>query len=213
MTSRMVGHLEPLTRVDLFLSKGRSLDTISQAQVLDSFQALKADLEATSRGIYVAELIDGFAAEGSANPSLYTLTCEVLALLGEPSSDDLLLRYFELQLLKLAGFLPELHACVECRNTPQPGAHLFSPDGGGLLCGDCKPPGARVMPLSVDALEMLRFLERAQPQHAARLSVSSEQKGHIKALLAATVRYWLDRDIRSTDFMGQVDAENQADHL
>ena len=69
------------------------------------------------------------------------------------------------------------------------------------------------MPLSVDALEMLRFLERAQPQHAARLSVSSEQKGHIKALLAATVRYWLDRDIRSTDFMGQVDAENQADHL
>ena len=59
LTSRMVGHLEPLTRVDLFLSKGRSLDTISQAQVLDSFQALKTDLETISHGIYVAELVDG----------------------------------------------------------------------------------------------------------------------------------------------------------
>ena len=207
LTSRMVGHLEPLTRVDLALAKGRNLDTISQAQVLDSFQKLKMNLEAISRGIYVAELVEGFATEGSGNPFLYTLTCEVLGLLGEPSTSDLLLRYFELQLLKLSGFLPELHVCVNCRNSPQSGGHLFSPDGGGLLCDECRPPGARVMPLSTEALEMLRFLESARPQHAAHLSVPPEQERQLKVLLAATVRYWLDKDIRSAGFVDLMDME------
>ena len=206
LTSRMVGHLEPLTRVDLAVAQGRSLDVISQVQVVDSFRALKGDLEATSRGIYVAELADGFAAEGSDNPLLYSLVCEVLRLLGEPSASDILLRYFELQLLKLSGFLPELGVCVECRRVPDPGKHLFSPDGGGLLCDECKPSGARLMPLSREALEMLRLLVDARPQHAWRLRVTPGLEGQLKALLGATMRYWLDRDIRSAHFLELVDA-------
>lgn len=205
-TSRMVGHMEPLTRLDAVLAEGRSLDTISQAQVLDAFRDLKMDLDATSRGLYVAELLDGFAMEGSGNPGLFTLACQVLHLLAAPDTGpDLLLRYFELHLLKLSGFMPELYACVECRTIPAPGSHHYSPDGGGLICAGCKPSGLRVMPLSVEALELLRFLDGSRPEHAARLSVTSELSGDLKALLAATVRYWLDRDVRSARFVGMVD--------
>jgi DNA repair protein RecO (recombination protein O) len=205
LTSRLVGHLEPLTRVDLYLANGRSLDTVSQAQVLDGFPAMKADLEAASRGIYVAELLDGFGLEGSGNPPLYDLACVVLGLLGGPSASDMLLRYFELKLLEFSGFLPELYNCVECGNPPGLGHHVFSPDGGGLLCDECRPSGVHVMPLSAEALEMLRFLLDAQPLHAARLSPTGEQEQQIKALLAATVRYWLDREVRSGDFLDLVD--------
>lgn len=205
-TSRMVGHMEPLTRLDAVLAEGRSLDTISQAQVLDAFRDLKMDLDATSRGLYVAELLDGFAMEGSGNPGLFTLACQVLHLLAAPDTGpDLLLRYFELHLLKLSGFMPELYACVECRTIPAPGSHHYSPDGGGLICAGCKPSDLRVMPLSVEALELLRFLDGSRPEHAARLSVTSELSGDLKALLAATVRYWLDRDVRSARFVGMVD--------
>ena len=40
-TSKLVGHLEPLTQLRLALAKGRNLDIITQAQVLESFTPLK----------------------------------------------------------------------------------------------------------------------------------------------------------------------------
>ena len=56
VTSRLVGHLEPLTRVNLAVARGRTRDVITQAQGLESFAALKGDLEAISHGIYVVSV-------------------------------------------------------------------------------------------------------------------------------------------------------------
>ena len=44
-------------------------------------------------------------------------------------------------------------------------------------------------------------------QHAAHLSVPPEQERQLKVLLAATVRYWLDKDIRSAGFVDLMDME------
>jgi len=213
VTSRLVGHLEPLTRVDLAVAKGRTLDVITQAQGLESFAALKGDLEAISHGIYVAELADGFAVEGSGNPPLYSLTIEVLRLLRPGASRDLLLRYYELHLLKLSGFLPELYRCVECRGELEPGEWRFTTDGGGVLCHRCTSAHARTMTLSMEALETLRFLERARPEHALHLRTSQAVAQEMGAVLGATVRYWLDREVRSADFLQLVSAENGKDVL
>jgi DNA repair protein RecO (recombination protein O) len=178
------------------------MDSVNQAQVLESYAPLKADLDMVSHGIYVSELLDSFGVEGSANLTLYDLTCEALRLLGRKETNKgLLLRYFELQTLKLSGFLPELHVCVVCRNRPAVEMTFFSPDGGGLVCGDCRPEGMRLLPLVSGTVEMLRFLETAEPTHAARFSTSAEVQVQLKAVLAATVRYWLDREMRSAAFL------------
>ena len=36
-SSKLVGHLEPLTQVNLSLARGRSLDIVTQAQVVTNF--------------------------------------------------------------------------------------------------------------------------------------------------------------------------------
>ena len=46
--SRLVGHLEPLTQVKLSLAKGRSLDYVTQAQVIGNFTPLKDGLDGIS---------------------------------------------------------------------------------------------------------------------------------------------------------------------
>ena len=40
-TSKLVGHLEPLTLVRMSMVQGRNMDIISQAEVVESFAALK----------------------------------------------------------------------------------------------------------------------------------------------------------------------------
>ena len=204
-TSKMAGHMEPLNRVELVLVSSRTggLDTITQAQMMEGFAPLKASLEALSRGIYLAELVDGFGTEGSANPELYSLLVDTLSFLNDSPGVELALRYFELHLLKCSGFMPELHRCVECDEELSPGRHTFSPEVGGTLCLQCTPSGVRIMRLSVEALKVLRFLDRAYLPELSKLHVHRYRglEEELKSILSVTLTYWLDKEIQSKTFM------------
>ena len=58
-TSKLMGHLEPLTQVQLSIARGRSMDYIGQAQIIQNFSSLKEDLGAVAKALYVAELAEG----------------------------------------------------------------------------------------------------------------------------------------------------------
>ena len=207
-TSKLSGHLQPLNRVELGLARSSrpgGTDTVTQAQMLEGFPSLKGDLEAVSKGIYLAELLEGFSAEGVANPELYSLLIDTLRYLDHTHDANVVLRYFELQLLNHSGFMPELYRCVSCREELVAGKHVFSPEIGGTLCLRCNSPGGRIMHLSVQAVKALRFLDRAALSEVPKLRVQAGLRREIESILSATLRYWLDRDIRSKRFMEHVE--------
>ncbi len=206
LTSRKMGHLEPLTRVDLALSKGRDLDSIGQAQSVESFVGLRGNLEATAKAIYLAEMVESFANEGSANPPLYSLFLETLRTLDNYPEMDALVPYCQLNLLKVLGFMPELYQCVECRCEISPGEHRFSVELGGVMCTRCSS-GASVMPLSIQALKVLRFFDRSAHSDLTGLRTSDALNGELRSILDRAIRYWLDRDVRSRQFMDHLQRE------
>ena len=206
-SSKMVGHLEPLNRVELAVAKTRvgGIDTITQAQVVETFPDLKASLEGVSRGLYLAELVDGFGTEGGANPELYRLLLEALRFLNQQPEADTALRYFELNLLQCSGFMPELYRCVECHKELVAGEHMFSPDFGGTICSSCNPHGVRVMHLSLQALKVLRHFGKVSVSEIQKLPIQVSLALELKNLLAVTIRYWLDKEVRSRRFMEQLE--------
>ena len=205
--SKLVGHFEPLTQVKLSLAQGRNLDYVTQAQVLDGFGSLKENLEAITKGLYLAELVDGFGSEANPNQSLYRLVIDALqAIEAEPDS-DLPMRFFELHLLQVSGLMPELYRCVECRNSLTPGCHKFSPNLGGTLCLDCNPTDARLRPLSLRGLKVLRLLHRTRMAELPALSMDAALARELRALLSITIQYWLDKEIHSNSFMEHVHRE------
>ena len=204
LTSRMVGHLEPLTRVELALARGRDLDIVTQSQVVESFQPLKANLEGVSRGLYLAELVNEYAAQGVANLGLYNLLLDTLRLLPASCNPDLTMRHFELHLLKLSGFMPELYRCVECSATLSPGEHQFSAEIGGTVCSRCRPVGVGMRFLSLEALKVLRYLDRAELPQLDRLRLERDQEDEVSGLLSSVLSYWLDREVRSRKFLEHV---------
>lgn len=208
VSSKLMGHLEPLTQVRLSLAQGRNLDYINQAQVIDGFAELKQDLNATTKGLYIAELVDGFGSEASPNPPLYQAAEEVLKSIGLNHDSDWPLRYFEMQLLSLSGLMPELYRCVECRKTLSPDKHRFSPALGGAVCTDCRPAEAQVMPLSLRCLKVLRLLHRGPLSRVLGLKADPALAYELKSVLGATVGYWLDKEIRSTSFLEQLNRES-----
>jgi len=208
-SSKLMGHLEPLTHVRLSLAQGRNLDYVTQAQVVESFANLKQDLGAITKGLYVAELVDGFGSEASSNQPLYQLAIEILKSIEQDPENEWPLRFFEMHLLRVSGLMPELYRCVECQQSLSPGGHRFSPTLGGTLCSNCQPAGAQVRPLSLRALKVLRLLHRSPLPSVMGLKADPTLAYELKSVLGGTVSYWLDKEIRSNSFLEQLHRESK----
>src|SRR4030042_4626425 len=104
--SRLAGHLEVLTYTSAMLAQGRNLDVVTQAQVIESFAPLRDDLHRLSRALYAAELVDRFSPEGAESYHIFQFLFGTLRRLAAGAAVDIVLRYFAMQLLNLAGFPP-----------------------------------------------------------------------------------------------------------
>ncbi|MBI4310841.1 MAG: DNA repair protein RecO [Chloroflexi bacterium] len=203
-TSKLGGHLDILTRASLTISHGQSLDTVSGAEALEPFMALKADLRALSKALYLAELADAFHPPESPNPQAYALFLETLRVLESSEDHDLALRCFEVQLLGLCGFQPHLSSCVQCDEPLQPGRHFLSPAAGGILCPACCPAYSDAAPISVHALKVLRYLASNPLATALRVNVKAGLHRELAALTGGFLRHVLERELRSTAFLRSV---------
>lgn len=207
--SRLAGHLELLNQVSVSLSHGRNLETVNEAEVIQSFRGFREDLQRVSKAIYIAELVDGFSIEGSGNYPLYCLLLESLDWLGRCQNPDLLLRYFEMRMLDYSGYKPEMVNCVECRAWLEPGDHLFASGAGGVMCPTCRVTSDDAMiPLSLNAMKVLRFLQRESRYASVEgLKASPILLAEIERLMRAYIRYLVERELKSAEFMHLVSAE------
>jgi DNA repair protein RecO (recombination protein O) len=199
--SRLAGHLEPLTLGSYLLAEGRDLDIVTQAETVDAFPALRADLERISRGLYCAELVDRLTPERSEGAPIFRLLQETLGYLNASQEYETATRRFELRLLGELGYQPSLIECAACGIRLEPIANFWSSDAGGAVCPSCSDDSLRLAPLSVNALKMLRLLQRSAYEEAARVRLSAALASELETCLGDYVRYVLEREVRSAGFV------------
>lgn len=208
-SSRLAGHLELFTHAGLLLAIGRNLDIITQSQTLQSFERLRGDLERMACAYYVAELYDRLVQEEEENPALFRLLLRTYAALDSSRNLDLVLRVFELRLLQLVGYRPQLHRCPVCAELLAEDANRFSPTLGGVLCPRDSAADSNALPLSLGAFKLLRYLQTGggggdpfalveQMQLSAALRLESGQ------IVRSYLRSILERDLRSVAFLEDI---------
>lgn len=205
--SRMAGHLDLFMRSTLLVARGRQLDIITQAEALESFQPMRQDLWRLSYGHYVAELVEGFSAEQLANYPLYAATVRTLRNLASSNSLDLLVRAFELQLLGLTGYQPQLHRCLNCDAEILPQVNRFSSKLGGVLCPDCAIADGAAPAITVEALKVLRNLQRNESAMLQGVTVRDEVQREVERRLQDYIVYRLEARPRATRFLERLRAE------
>ncbi|MDD3264786.1 MAG: DNA repair protein RecO [Dehalococcoidales bacterium] len=201
--SKLSGHLELLTYSQVTLARGRNLDTIIGSQAINSFLPLRNSLEATSAGLYLAEMISLFTAEADRidNHKLFKLLVSSLEKLNQGSACHTCLRYFEVQLLGYTGFRPQLKVCTICRQPLEPVTNTFSPGAGGVICERCAKNQALPYSISVNGLKVLRLFQDCAFSTALRLKLSAELNLELERLLRSYCRYILEREIKSTSWL------------
>jgi DNA repair protein RecO (recombination protein O) len=199
--SRKAGHLELFTCSRLLLAKGRDLDVVTQAETVNAFRPLREDLLRGAYAAYAVELLDKFTPDNEDNPELYHLLREALGWLGKSDNLALTARYYELHLLSMAGFQPQLFRCVACGSKIVAEDQYFSIQDGGVVCAkDGKTyPGA--LPVSLNGLRYLRYI---QSNAYARVSAAKLPAGvavEMEILLARYITHILERQLKSVEFL------------
>ncbi len=226
--SRLGGHVELFTHVNLLVAQGRNLDIVTQAQAIRPFARLRDDLWKAAYACYAAELVDRFTEEHLENQPIFDLLLQILAFLDElgvwpdaagngsvreageaGSAVELSLRNFELRLLGALGYAPELFHCVQCGQRLVPGDNRFSASGGGVLCAACgvTHPGARV--LSDNAIKAMRLMSGEPFGVFRRLRLPAAPALEIEGALRAHINFILERQLRTAEFLDRMKAGRQ----
>ena len=193
-TSRFGSRLEPFTHVDVMFAEGRSLDTVTQAETRTPFAgALGADYERYTAGTVMLEIADRLASEEK-QPMLQQFLLLVGGLramaAGEHGPSQVLDSYL-LRSLAVAGYAASFDHCVRCgEEGPHRWFHLAA---GGVLCADCRLPGAATpAPETLAVLGALLAgdwptVHAAEPRHLREAS----------GLVAAYLSWHLEREVKS----------------
>jgi DNA repair protein RecO (recombination protein O) len=204
LRSRKAGHLEPFTRVMLMLARGRDFWIVTQAETVDAYLPVREDLVRTGYAAYVIELLDRFTFEEGANRGLYQLLTDTLERVSMLPDPFVAVRYYEIRLLDLLGFRPELTHCVRCEVEIRPENQYFDALHGGAVCPRCidRTPTAR--PISMNALKHLRHFQRSSFRDALRADPSPAVRSELETLLNYYLTYLLERKLNSPAFLNQV---------
>lgn len=195
--SRLGPHLEYFTRCRLMLARGRELDTITGAETVDAHLGLRADLDAFGHASHLVELLNRLTQDRQENEAVYDLLASSLRLLADGVDPFAVTRHYELALLTLLGYKPELYRCLNCQEELLAVPNAFSSRLGGTLCPLCRTADAGARLLSVNAQKYLRLLDRQGLAAAAQLYPDEGLRNEVEGALADYLRHLLERDLAS----------------
>jgi DNA repair protein RecO (recombination protein O) len=203
-TSRKGGHLEPFMRTALQLAQGRDLWIVTQAEMINAFLPMRDDLQRMGFASYVIELLDKFTYEDGSNPQLYKLAVETLERLCTTDSVFVVLRYYEMRVLDIMGYRPQLFQCIGCQEEIKAEDQYFSALVGGVICPHCGHKYEDVRKISMGALKYLRHFQRSTYQEALAAAPGEGVVQEVEKIMQWYLTYLLERAINSQVFLQQI---------
>ena len=214
--SRKAGHLELFVRTRLLVARVEgSWDIVTQAEAMTLHPGLQDDFERGTYARYVSELVIRFF-EAEAEPRVFNLLDWALSTLETDENLEMVVRWYEQQLLVLAGFRPEWHLCVgEVENTqcgqilkPRPSdrePYGLDLERGGALCHECATAMARessVRFLSPSGLSWLQALQRRPYDELRSLPFPQRTARELERLMQEYIVYHLELRPRTLRMFG-----------
>lgn len=185
--SRLTAATQQLCYAEMTLFGNRGKWTVNEASVIEAFPGLQTDIEKLALGCYFAECLEALSPEEAAEPALLQLGLNSLyALSRDLYPASLIKAAFELRLMALSGYAPEVSACAVCGRT-EPEEPCLSQDSGRLCCRRCRTAElGTLLPLDGAALAALRYILTAAPKQLFSFSLSEPS---LSLLARAAERY------------------------
>ena len=200
--SRLAARCEVSCTVDLLLARGRSLDVVSQAELVEAPLGAAPSVELLSAASVVVEVARHCCYEDAEDPFVYPITVRALACLGsglDAGHRDLIVAAYVFKLLSHVGYRPDYGGCVACGDRA---VSYFSASAGGLLCASCAHSVAGAEAVDATTISWLRALIALRFDELAAAPIADSQASVLLAFAHVWAATHLETRLYAFEFLG-----------
>lgn len=145
--SKLGARIQMFIANQLMLFEGKNLDTIAQAQSVNTFSKIRYDLDKMSYSMYVAELVNNFCSndynKDENYAEIYDLIYTTYEKIAQSSTkEEILLTSlkFQIKLMNFLGWGLDFKYCSKCQKDIEDDLNqscLYSYSLGSFLCANC----------------------------------------------------------------------------
>lgn len=196
LRNRFGASLEPFTLVNLtyYEKEHQELVSFRQTEILKSHFNLSGNASILTGFSYMGDLLIDFSPPHQANVKLFRMALACFEAASETPEDiEAVLRYFEIWLLRLEGFLPDFRTCAECHKAFTVEESVYLGSDLSIRCHQCSNGRAGVISKSLHA--QLRTTEKLPPAKfaAEARELSKETKREMAELTFQLIGRVLER--------------------
>ncbi len=202
--SKTSASTQQLTYSQLVLFGNKGKWTVNEGSVIEGFQGLREDIELFSLASYFSECIDAIAPEEQPEPELLQLILNSLYALSRGMYDrELIKAAFELRLMALSGFCPEVSRCIACGDN-EPEYPVLMLESGTLSCRKCLKGGEESVPLCPSSLEAVRYICSAPAKQLFSFSVDKPALGRLSHASERYLLTHMERGFQTLDYWKKI---------
>ncbi len=200
---RFQNSLEPFSYIRLiFFDRGGSgLVRAEGCDLLHAFPKVRDDLKKIYYANYYIELVNEMAGEREVNPEAFDLLLSFLMDLEEGEPKEEALRMFEIRMLSLFGYRPNLRRCDICKSPQEELGkmnHLFfSLERGAIVCDGCSKGLERVIRLSWGTARLIEKISQTDLSKIHRVRFTSQALSESREVLPRFITYQLGKEMKS----------------
>ena len=139
--SKLGARMDSLIANTLQFSRGRNLDTVCQANTINSFKELRQDVFKIMCSSYISEIVANFGLEEDpSSKETYNLLYSALQSISDAEDKkEVLISVikFQLKMMLISGICPEFDTCLHCGKRLLDEDIYFSKERCGVFCAEC----------------------------------------------------------------------------
>jgi DNA repair protein RecO (recombination protein O) len=176
--------------------------------ILHAFPKIREDLKKIFYGNYFLELINEMAGEREANQEAFDLLLSFLLNLEAGEAQEEQLRMFEIKMLSLFGYRPNMKRCDLCKKDWEDlkEAHplFFSPEKGALVCEGCSKILNHLVPVSLGTARLIERISQIELGKIHRLRFTPQALFESREVLSKFITYQLGKELRSLKVLKRI---------
>lgn len=198
--SPLAAGMQMFSSIEVQLSEGKRVDTVRQCTLKKHYKKLSEDLEVMAYGSFVAEFLREFLPPGQPEPQMFARLLYILDSF-EVRNPRVTALMAVIQLLEFTGMQLHFEHCLHC-GAPVDGEAYLSFNAGGVLCADCREPGAELLPdnLRKFILELRDYDWENPPE----LRITGAQLMQAENLFLQYLQNLLGKPLKSLAFIQQL---------
>ena len=199
--SRLAARCDLFSISELMIAKGRSLDVITDAKLIEAPLAHCFDMDTISCASVICDIAKLCSYPDSQDSFIFAITQAALHTLGGLSDlkyQELLVVAYIFKLLSHIGYRPDYDGCIACGDEA---VEFFSAQAGGLLCSSCAQSIAGATYVDQVMQSWLTYVLACKFSDIASVEIEAHTTFELLKLAHSWAATHLDARIRSLEFM------------